>query len=106
MRQVDCDGIPSGAKAQPMIDGACGTTKVVPCYKAGPMRMMKRISPIGCALICALMIAAPLTAQRIERPALAVSGYVIDAEIDTATHHLAAKAAVTFTAPQDAESVS
>jgi hypothetical protein len=35
-------------------------------------------------LVCAL----PLAAQRTERPALAISGYVIDAEIDTATHHL------------------
>jgi tetratricopeptide (TPR) repeat protein len=52
------------------------------------------------------MIVAPLSAQRPERPALTVSGYVIDAEIDTATHHLAAKAAVTFTAPENAEVVS
>jgi aminopeptidase N len=52
------------------------------------------------------MIAAPLSAQRPERPALAISGYVIDAEIDTATHHLAAKATVTFTAPENSEVVS
>jgi aminopeptidase N len=52
------------------------------------------------------MIAAPLAAQRPERPALAISGYVIDAEIDTATHHLAAKATVTFTAPENAEQVT
>jgi hypothetical protein len=38
-----------------------------------------------------------------ERPALAISGYVIDAELDPATHHLAAKAVVTFTAPETAE---
>jgi hypothetical protein len=53
-------------------------------------------------LVCAL----PLSAQRTERPALAISGYVIDAEIDTATHHLAAKAVVSFTAPENAEQVS
>jgi hypothetical protein len=45
-------------------------------------------------------------AQRPERPTLAVSGYMIDAEIDPATHHLAAKAVVTFTAPENSESVS
>ncbi|MGD0547261.1 MAG: M1 family aminopeptidase [Terracidiphilus sp.] len=58
------------------------------------------------ALACTLLLAVPLAAQRIERPALTVSGYVIDAEVDTATHHLAAKATVTFTAPENAESVS
>jgi tetratricopeptide (TPR) repeat protein len=45
----------------------------------------------------------PLAAQRPERPALAVIGYVIDAEIDPATHHLAAKVVVGFTAPENAE---
>jgi tetratricopeptide (TPR) repeat protein len=62
--------------------------------------------PWGRGLACALLVAAPLAAQRPERPALAISGYVIDAEIDTATHHLAAKATVTFTAPENAEVVS
>ena len=51
----------------------------------------------------ALMIAAPVAAQR---PALTINGYGIDAEIDTATHHLAAKTVVSFTAPENAEQVS
>jgi hypothetical protein len=53
-----------------------------------------------------LMTPATAQAQRPERPALAISGYVIDAEIDTATHRLAAKAVVTFAAPETAEVVS
>jgi tetratricopeptide (TPR) repeat protein len=53
-------------------------------------------------LVCAL----PLAAQHPERPALAINGYVIDAEIDTAAHHLAARATVSFTAPENAEQVS
>jgi tetratricopeptide (TPR) repeat protein len=58
-------------------------------------------------LMAALLVcAAPLAAQRPERPALAITGYVIDAEIDTASHHLAAKAAVSFTAPENATQVS
>jgi tetratricopeptide (TPR) repeat protein len=69
-----------------------------------------RITPIAGVLLCALIMAALLTApgfaQRPERPALAVSGYVIDAELDPATHHLAAKAVVSFTAPENSESVS
>jgi aminopeptidase N len=65
-----------------------------------------RVLPLAGATACALMTVAPLTAQRPERPALAISAYVIDAEIDTTTHHLAAKATVTFTAPENAELVS
>ncbi|MGD0731425.1 MAG: M1 family aminopeptidase [Terracidiphilus sp.] len=68
----------------------------------GKMRML----PVTGGLACALLMVSPLGAQRIERPALNISGYVIDAEIDTATHHLAAKAVVSFTAPENAEVVS
>jgi hypothetical protein len=50
--------------------------------------------------------AKPVAAQRPERPTLDITGYVIDAEIDTTTHHLAAKATVTFTAPENAEMIS
>jgi len=45
-------------------------------------------------------------AQRPERPALNITGYVIDAELDTETHHITAKTQVTFTAPENAEVVS
>src|ERR1700758_786749 len=44
--------------------------------------------------------------QRMERPALNITGYVIDAELDTQAHHIAAKAVLTFTAPENAEMVS
>lgn len=54
----------------------------------------------------ALLAAAPARAQRPERPTLNITGYVIDAEIETATHHLAATAQVTFTAPPNADQVS
>src|SRR5260370_25038622 len=50
-------------------------------------------------LTTALLVAATAAAQRPERPALRITGYVIDAELETETHHIAAKAAVTFTAP-------
>ena len=56
------------------------------------------------AAVC--LVTVPLVAQRIERPTLQISGYVIDAEIDTATHHLAAKTVVTFTAPENTEVVT
>ena len=63
-----------------------------------------------CALVLlaaawAGMAAAPAAAQR-ERPALDITGYVIDAELDTATHHLAATAVVSFTAPANLDVVS
>ena len=47
-----------------------------------------------------------LHAQRTERPALNITGYVIDAEIDSTTHHLAAKTTVAFTAPATIEMAS
>ena len=59
------------------------------------------------ALSMALSFAPlPLAAQRSERSALDITGYVIDAEIDTTAHHLAAKTQVTFTAPASADEVS
>lgn len=42
-----------------------------------------------------------LTANR-----MAIQGYKIDAELDTTTHHLAATAVVTFTAPETADQVT
>ena len=57
-------------------------------------------------LAASLITPALAQAQRPERPTLAISGYVIDAEIDTAAHHLTAKTVVTFTAPEAAEIVS
>ncbi|MFY9854530.1 MAG: M1 family aminopeptidase, partial [Terracidiphilus sp.] len=53
-------------------------------------------------LACALMI-APLSAQQTEPPALTISGYVIDAELDPATHHLSAKVVVSFIAPEGSQ---
>ena len=57
-------------------------------------------------LVMALLLAAPLGAQRTERPGLAITGYVINAELEPATHHLAARVVVTFTAPETLELVS
>jgi hypothetical protein len=57
-------------------------------------------------LAMGLLMVAPLAAQRPERPALNITGYVIDAELEPATHHLAATVAVSFTAPEGAETVS
>jgi aminopeptidase N len=54
----------------------------------------------------ALAMTMGAAAQRAERPALNITGYVIDAELDTQTHHIAAKAVVTFSAPENAEMVS
>ena len=55
--------------------------------------------------VCAALAALPALAQR-ERPALNITGYVIDAELDTATHHISATAAVSFTAPANMEVVN
>jgi tetratricopeptide (TPR) repeat protein len=76
------------------------------------IREKKQIKPLDIRLLlaaltaCLQLAALPLAAQRLDRPALAITGYVIDAEIEPATHHLAAKTVVTFTAPDNSEQVS
>jgi aminopeptidase N len=72
--------------------------------KAAPTNPFIPIRVLSLACLCALLFAAarPASAQR-ERPGLVISGYVIDAELDPATHHLTAKATVTFTAPESLE---
>ena len=54
---------------------------------------------------CTLIAATPASAQR-ERPALDITGYVIDAELDTTAHHLTATAVVSFTAPPNLDVVT
>ena len=54
----------------------------------------------------ALSAVAPAAAQRAERSTLNITAYSIDAEIDTATHHITARTAVTFTASDSAPDVS
>jgi tetratricopeptide (TPR) repeat protein len=61
----------------------------------------KMLAAVG--LACTLMN-EPLLAQ--SQSALTISGYVIDAELDPASHHLTAKAVVSFTAPDNAETNS
>ena len=51
------------------------------------------------------LVALPATAQ-VARPALNITGYVIDAELDTATHHLTATAQVAFTAPTNLDVIT
>jgi tetratricopeptide (TPR) repeat protein len=75
-----------------------------PTAKLGPASAFS--ASLLAALVLTLFAAWPVSAQRVERPALNITAYTIDAEIDTATHHLAAKATVTFTAPDNAEQVS
>src|ERR1700757_1947652 len=53
-----------------------------------------------------LLLAGTAAAQRPERAALNITGYVIDAELNTEAHHLSAKAVVTFSAPENADMVS
>jgi tetratricopeptide (TPR) repeat protein len=62
--------------------------------------------PLKGFLALGLLMTAPLRAQRLEQQVPLISGYVIDAELDPATHHLAARAVVSFTAPESLEAVS
>ncbi len=69
------------------------------------LRLRRLAAALG-ILTTALLLAAAASAQRTERPSLNITGYVINAELDTETHHIAAKSVVTFTAPENAEMVS
>jgi Peptidase family M1 domain/Tetratricopeptide repeat len=53
-----------------------------------------------------LLLAHPAHAQRSDRGQLDITAYNIDAEIDTQSRHLQARATVSFTAPENAEIVS
>jgi hypothetical protein len=77
-------------------------------YPGLPMKTNFRLrSLIALAAFAASLFAVPaLFAQRPERPTLDIVGYVINAEIDTTTHHLTAKTLVTFTPPENAEAVN
>ena len=66
-----------------------------------------KVRPLAAMMLVAGLLAAhPSFAQRPEHAALDITGYVINAEIDTATHHLAAKAVVAFTAPENSEMIA
>jgi predicted negative regulator of RcsB-dependent stress response len=67
---------------------------------------LRRLSAALGVLAVAVLVALPLHAQQTQRPSLDITGYVIDAELDTATHHITAKTVVSFTAPPDSAEVS
>ena len=67
---------------------------------------LRRLAAVFGLLASGLLMVAAAAAQRPERPALNVTGYVINAELDTEAHHIAAKTVVTFSAPENAEMVS
>lgn len=73
-------------------------------------KFSKRTFHVALGLLAAGLVLASasgrLFAQRPERPALDISAYVINAELDPAAHHVSAKAVVTFTAPENSEMVS
>ena len=64
-----------------------------------------RLAPALFTAALAATAALPAAAQ-VVRPALNITGYVIDAELDTATHHLTATAQVTFTASPNLDVVT
>ena len=69
-------------------------------------RIVGILSLLVTALVATAPLAAQIPAQRPDRAALDITGYVINAEIDTTTHHLTAKTQVSFTAPESLELAS
>ena len=70
-----------------------------------PTSLVRRLIA-GAGVFAALGLGLDAHAQRPERPTLNVTGYVINAEFDTETHHITAKTQVIFTAPDNAEVVT
>ncbi len=68
-------------------------------------RLARRWALALAATALTALAAIPATAQR-ERPALNITGYVIDAELDPTAHHLTATAAVSFTAPANLDVIT
>ncbi len=68
-----------------------------------PLRRRRDFPGIAALL---LICATSLLAQRPDRPALNITGYNIDVELDSAAHHITAKTVVTFTAPGNSQDVS
>ncbi len=85
-----------------MSDRNCRNTRV---FKLASRRLGRRGAAGLLVAACAGIAAISAAAQR-ERPALDITGYVIDAELDTTAHHLTAKAVVTFTPPPNQEVVT
>ncbi len=71
-----------------------------------PINSFRRLCAAAGVAALGLTIAVSAHGQRPERPSLNITGYVIDAELDTDAHHITAKSQVTFTAPDNAEVVS
>ena len=98
--------------AEPWLPPRCPAHPARPACPTGPAHVrlphrLPRRLPALCALFAlALLAAAPLAAQFPRRQQLKISGYNITAELDTSTHHIAATATVTFTAPPDAGEVT
>ena len=65
------------------------------------MKPMQRWQSLS--LLVFLALTSSLSAQRIERPALSVLAYTVNAELDPATHHIAATVVVDLTAPETLE---
>lgn len=69
-------------------------------------RIVSVVGRLTCALLVVATLSASLFAQRADRPALAIVGYTIDAELEPVTHHLTATTVVNFTAPETLELAS
>jgi tetratricopeptide (TPR) repeat protein len=69
------------------------------------MRLVSPCARVALVAACAWIAATAAMAQR-ERPALNITGYVINAELDTTAHQLTATAVVSFTAPPNLDVVN
>jgi nucleoside phosphorylase len=64
---------PSGAKAHPLLSASCGTTKVVPCYKAQPTRSFSAASGAVPFQNACWLVTSPRVADQAEKLRLAAA---------------------------------
>ncbi len=71
-----------------------------------PISLRIAFLPVLLMAIAGLIPAKSQAQSSLAARRMAITGYVIDAELDTAAHHIAATAVVTFTAPETADEVT
>ncbi len=101
---ADLDGV------HPLPSTKNGKVTMTPMVRHSKRSQPSKMRALGLYKFVLLTVAAalavlPASAQR-ERPALNITGYVIDAELDTTSHHLTATTVVSFTAPPNLDVVN
>jgi tetratricopeptide (TPR) repeat protein len=70
------------------------------------LRFPSLLTAVAASALLSMLPGAALAQGSLAANRMTIQGYKIDAELDTTTHHIAATAVVTFTAPETADQVT